>query len=100
MKCGCLRACQQQKGSLPVRGAWVEILNNARAAYVTTRRSPCGERGLKLTAKTGADGTMASLPVRGAWVEIKEVGFCEAIKPSLPVRGAWVEIRTWRKSSR
>ena len=22
--------------SLPVRGAWIEILNNARAAYVTT----------------------------------------------------------------
>ncbi len=32
--------------SLPVRGAWVEIITASYALYAS-RRSPCGERGLK-----------------------------------------------------
>ena len=55
--------------SLPVRGAWVEIL--------------CGER-LK--------GEARSLPVRGAWVEMLCDNVLEPILTSLPVRGAWVEM--------
>ena len=56
--------------SLPVRGAWVEIL-----------QIPCKSI------------LMWSLPVRGAWVEIKR-GCKRALQKlvSLPVRGAWVEI--------
>ena len=40
------------------------------AVVLVSRRSPCGERGLKLHG--GADGgnRHESLPVRGAWVEI------------------------------
>ena len=33
--------------SLPVRGAWVEIRNKNESTDANTRRSPCGERGLK-----------------------------------------------------
>ena len=33
--------------SLPVRGAWVEILNAVLAGNYLSGRSPCGERGLK-----------------------------------------------------
>ena len=33
--------------SLPVRGAWVEIDGHAHPERHTRRRSPCGERGLK-----------------------------------------------------
>ena len=33
--------------SLPVRGAWIEILSNISCVVVTPSRSPCGERGLK-----------------------------------------------------
>ena len=34
------------------------------------RRSPCGERGLKLEMGTQGPIEMQSLPVRGAWIEI------------------------------
>ena len=33
--------------SLPVRGAWVEMFWEERTKLAETRRSPCGERGLK-----------------------------------------------------
>ena len=33
-------------------------------------RSPCGERGLKLTAVDAGRRIRLSLPVRGAWIEI------------------------------
>ena len=32
--------------SLPVRGAWIEIVHRSQSAR-SCRRSPCGERGLK-----------------------------------------------------
>ena len=35
--------------SLPVRGAWVEIIKELDGRVDTLGRSPCGERGLKLT---------------------------------------------------
>ena len=63
--------------SLPVRGAWVEInwFPSPNASF--TRRSPCGERGLKLAACARHLRRHRSLPVRGAWVEIvpKGTGF-------------------------
>ena len=33
--------------SLPVRGAWIEIVRDIVLSYVLCGRSPCGERGLK-----------------------------------------------------
>ena len=33
--------------SLPVRGAWIEIVSNHQSHINIIRRSPCGERGLK-----------------------------------------------------
>ena len=33
--------------SLPVRGAWVEIVKSIACRSLYFRRSPCGERGLK-----------------------------------------------------
>ncbi len=35
-------------GSLPMRGAWIEIPLTMTNPFATHRRSPCGERGLKL----------------------------------------------------
>ena len=40
-----------------------------------TRRSPCGERGLKSAARKVSASTIWSLPVRGAWVEIMLIAF-------------------------
>ena len=55
--------------SLPVRGAWVEMI-----LQVSCRFFP------------------VSLPVRGAWVEIDYNRINAYESRSLPVRGAWVEI--------
>ena len=41
------RAVLQGKRSLPVRGAWIEIVLWLHCAITTPCRSPCGERGLK-----------------------------------------------------
>ena len=57
-------------GSLPVRGAWIEI--SGRAEKCPPRRS---------------------LPVRGAWIEMISNPLRNArFRTSLPVRGAWIEI--------
>ena len=37
-------------GSLPVRGAWIEMLSSKRISASQYGRSPCGERGLKCPA--------------------------------------------------
>ena len=55
--------------SLPVRGAWIEIhLQNTKG--VSSRRSPCGERGLKFPETRIWKNASMSLPVRGAWIEM------------------------------
>ena len=61
----------RRNASLPVRGAWIEIL------IVPQNAAKCHR----------------SLPVRGAWIEIpaSSGGWCAA-GASLPVRGAWIEI--------
>ena len=57
-----------------------------------TRRSPCGERGLKSTSCRIFRASVASLPVRGAWIEILCAASASVNPPSLPVRGAWIEM--------
>ena len=56
--------------SLPVRGAWIEMATSARFSSVSARRSPCGERGLKSAQARDSRRGLLSLPVRGAWIEI------------------------------
>jgi len=81
--------------SLPMRGAWIETLNVLFAEKGTQRRSPCGERGLKLhcdknpivclvgrspcgerglkpVAESSILNSLGSLPMRGAWIETPE----------------------------
>ncbi len=55
--------------SLPVRGAWIEILLD----YIPPL-------------------TLRSLPVRGAWIEMLFMPMRIRKHKSLPVRGAWIEI--------
>ena len=48
LKCGRFRPFPASESpSLPVRGAWVEILRSAKFSFPKYCRSPCGERGLK-----------------------------------------------------
>ena len=58
------------RASLPSRGAWIEIVFLDGAYDVFTRRSPRGERGLKLAFFGAVMCIMSSLPSRGAWIEI------------------------------
>ena len=60
--------------SLPVRGAWIEMLNARPFVMYGT-----------------------SLPVRGAWIEIDANKEAQYYYMSLPVRGAWIEIRWFRR---
>ena len=60
--------------SLPVRGAWVEMLCLRVPSFLLTRRSPCGERGLKCDLMHEEESGFPSLPVRGAWVEMVRSG--------------------------
>ena len=56
--------------SLPVRGAWIEMVETLLIGIVRSW----------------------SLPVRGAWIEIKDRRKYIKRSASLPVRGAWIEI--------
>ena len=56
--------------SLPVRGAWIEILTSSFVLVAS----------------------IASLPVRGAWIEMILLIRSRPPTTSLPVRGAWIEI--------
>ena len=58
-------------GSLPTRGAWIEIAG--RKSFATTS---------------------LSLPTRGAWIEIIEYRKAFMDYVSLPTRGAWIEMPT------
>ena len=78
--------------SLPVRGAWIEISRGSPSWSAARSRSPCGERGLKLCGDAAGHGRGRSLPVRGAWIEMRQSPAAGVMTVSLPVRGAWIEI--------
>ena len=50
-------------------GAWIETGTINREQFRPARRSPCGERGLKLNDEKVEWLLMLSLPVWGAWIE-------------------------------
>ena len=57
------------------------------------RRSPHGERGLKLPCSSAESTGILSLPARGAWIEINcalNALIFAILSP--PARGAWIEI--------
>ena len=56
--------------SLPVRGAWIEMIKEHENSRAVSSRSPCGERGLKSAIGETVVITKQSLPVRGAWIEM------------------------------
>ena len=102
-------------GSLPTRGAWIEITDLLEQRRFFKSRSPHGERGLKslhgfiprhdgcCRSPHGERGLKffifyhlgkltLSLPTRGAWIEIPSGGWSIGTIASLPTRGAWIEI--------
>ena len=53
-----------------MRGAWIEISAHRGTSRTRSRRSPCGERGLKCPLVAFCARSLSSLPVRGAWIEM------------------------------
>ena len=79
--------------SLPVRGAWIEISGNCDSVSCYFGRSPCGERGLKFR------GRFRPFPVSESRSPCGERGLkcggacaSPSAVSSLPVRGAWIEM--------
>ena len=101
--------------SLPVRGAWVEMILQVSCRFFPVRRSPCGERGLKFAFAVELRHAQRRSPCGERGLKYRQgVGGSRAVscrspcgerglkssRPykakfegmSLPVRGAWVEI--------
>ena len=58
-----LEVCRWIKSpSLPVRGAWIEIITAQLINEALHRRSPCGERGLKLFADCAPNAAESRSP--------------------------------------
>ena len=55
-------------------------------------RSPHGERGLKCGGAVDRNQGWKSLPSRGAWIEMLVYCCIDVYLSSLPSRGAWIEI--------
>ena len=89
---GLSRCPRVRASSLPVRGAWIEMRTSCCTVSMSSRRSPCGERGLKCCASTmRAHGTGRS-PCGERGLKLSGARWCSDTPPSLPVRGAWIEI--------
>ena len=99
MKCRLVRNGVEVALSLPVRGAWIEILI-MKTVRISVESLPVRGAWIEITsyALYFAPGAV-SLPVRGAWIEM--VYPCPPRLPprSLPVRGAWIEIFYGRTQS-
>ena len=82
------------QGSLPVRGAWIEIMNGRAVRHFAVPASlPVRGAWIEIPAcRRHFVGVAVSLPVRGAWIEISSPASDRANSRSLPVRGAWIEM--------
>ena len=81
--------------SLSSRRAWIEIAHEAEAGKQSSRRSPHGERGLKLLvpALVLPPPMVALLTESVDWNEILDLPTSILVPLSLSSRRAWIEIR-------
>ena len=80
-------------GSLPPRGAWIEI--PCKFDYDRPNSESLPPRGAWIEILHGHRGPAQhhrSLPPRGAWIEIAFSLAVESGNESLPPRGAWIEM--------
>ena len=73
-------------GSLPPRGAWIEITIIGKLPKLVSSRSPHGERGLKFFLAVIFFFQLPSLPPRGAWIEMpimqRQIDYCRVAPPT------------------
>ena len=85
-------------GSLPIRGAWIEMSSTTVNVSGNTTSLPIRGAWIEITTCVTASTLLSSLPIRGAWIEIDWEGQSGGDPLSLPIRGAWIEIlrrRQW-----
>ncbi len=58
--------CVPRALSLPVRGAWIEMILSRFRVALARRRSPCGERGLKSSLSLANTATSLVAPRAGS----------------------------------
>ena len=73
------------------RGLKLPVVEDASACL---RRSPHGERGLKCQIDVEECGKRMSLSSRRAWIEIPSLRQATIVAQSLSSRRAWIEIRS------
>ena len=80
-------------GSLPVQGAWIEIIVWRFASLSLRPSLPVQGAWIEIRGVSASHPSLWSLPVQGAWIEMAPVGvrWLRALR-SLPVQGAWIEI--------
>ena len=75
--------------SLPVRGAWIEIVCSC-PRFVPAASLPVRGAWIEITAEIGRQLHDGSLPVRGAWIEISPDGL-EALRTPVAPRAGSVD---------
>ena len=78
--------------SLPVRGAWIEISTSPGYKESASRRSPCGERGLKSRRWFHVPDIRGRSPCGERGLKWQALEIHPSLTMSLPVRGAWIEM--------
>ena len=78
--------------SLPVQGAWIEMAPVGVRWLRALSRSPCRERGLKLEQAGRDYRTWCRSPCRERGLKCEGLVRRRRLAESLPVQGAWIEI--------
>ena len=75
-----------------MRGAWIEMLDIGEVGGENVTSLPVRGAWIEILQRRVLQNKRESLPVRGAWIEIEGENLQVLQKESLPVRGAWIEI--------
>ncbi len=84
----------KERGSLPSRGAWIEMVLVRQRPLDVIGRSPHGERGLKYHSPRMRWKKSCRSPHGERGLKYKLPQNKNHPQPSLPSRGAWIEICT------
>ena len=79
--------------SLPLRGAWIEIIDTNSEKTNVSKSLPLRGAWIEMGSQSNKWNWGMSLPLRGAWIEIIDTNSEKTnVSKSLPLRGAWIEI--------
>ena len=74
--------------SLPVRGAWIEIISAMMLHDKDDKSLPVRGAWIEITSNSASISGVVSLPVRGAWIEITHTYYLDKIYTVAPCEGS------------